>query len=99
MALRAVEPLPASTMIAHEHFFSHISLLMPWRENAKQSVRRKKISFSSEKACQPQAGSYNAPRILIAQRFYYESNICSEAPFVRSGRRGGFDPAFVVLRR
>jgi hypothetical protein len=36
MTLRAIEPLPASTVIAHEHFFSHISLLICGGGNAKQ---------------------------------------------------------------
>ena len=38
MTLRAVEPLSTSTVIAHEHLFSHISLLMRGSENAKQSM-------------------------------------------------------------
>jgi len=62
MPLRAIQPFPASAMIAHEHFFSHSSLLMRPRENAKQSVRSRKISFKAKKACQAQAGSYNARR-------------------------------------
>ena len=62
MTLRTVEPLPASAMIAHEHFFSHISLLMRGSENAKESVRPKKnLFFARKKACQACAGFYNAP--------------------------------------